>query len=146
MIIYILFIFSNCSTENYFKIKLFDKQIYNDINLLMQEIYQNAKNDNIDYFIPHAKRELLEAAKYWHGESYLEFFNDNHIITHANKLMWLFVESKIHKTYKKRAFIIPNGISFDYSDYCHRRGICYVMILKFDQDNKIMIHGIYIGR
>ena len=109
----------NCATNNHFNIRIRDQNIYNEINQLMREIYQKAKDGDVDFFRPFVQREFEESAarsariaRQFNDDVHIESSvpSDDFIISATKDMMRQFVAVRIYRTYKNRAFLAYNGI------------------------------------
>jgi hypothetical protein len=118
----------------------------------MSELYANARSGNIDFFRRIIEREWYrdnENGRQVYDDPYSDFFvwDDAFVINYSKELMRQIVESRLNRTYRRRAFLLQSGgILFDYSRYDLRRGIRYIVILTFNQDGNAVIDGLHIVR
>ena len=144
----------SCASTNFFNIQLWDEKTYDRVNILILDVYQNAKNGNVDFFRHFVEREIRESRERFSevsrqllGDSYVEYFPcDEYIIMVTKEYMRQFVEAKIYRTYKTRVFWVPNGIILNYYRFCPRREIRFGMILTFDQYGEVALYRFFAVR
>jgi len=133
---------SGCTSTNFFNIQLWNKTTYDKVNVLMNEIYQHAVNGNIDFFHPFVERRLRESAEHMGVPHREEAF----IIEYTKDIMSQFVEARIHRTYKTKAFLTRNGVLFDFSQERRRGGTNFIIVLTFDQNDSPLLYEFFMIR
>jgi hypothetical protein len=144
-------VFTGCNNI-FFPIRLKDERRYAQIQLLMGEIYQKARDGDTDYFWAVVEREYdydeqieLYQARYgdaYDREGYDELY-DREVTQVCEDLMGQIVKAKINKTYKKRAFWASGGINFDYHLEDDKKGIHFQIYLKKDQTGELVLDSLF---
>ena len=136
VIILIIQLLPGCANKMFINIQLWDQEKYIEINLLMHEIFENAKAGNINYFRYYIEKNYNEFDKLIYDDFY-----DEYILMWTEAFMERIVESRLYRTYKNKVFFTPYGISIDYSS-CDRRK-SFLLILVFNQEHKIVLDRIF---
>jgi len=135
-----LCLITGCVNTNFFNIQLWYKETYDEVNLLMREIYQHAANNNIDFFRPFVERSRRVSAERMGTEPRLE---EDSIIADTKDFMSQFVEARIYRTYKTNAFLTGDGILFDFSQDRRSGGTNFMIILTFDQNWQPLLYRFF---
>ena len=118
----------------------------------MREIYQKAKDGDVDFFRPFVQREFEESAarfakiaRQFNDDLHIEFtvHSDESMIGVTKDMMRQFVTARIYRTYRNRAFLAYNGIFFDYGNYCSRRSVRFIMGLTFDEYDRPVLYRFF---
>jgi len=124
--------------------------MYDEINALVNEIYQNARNGNVDFFRYYFERDRRTRNEYLReslGDLHVDIiWPEDMVIGYLRDVMRQIVQSRFYRTYKQRAFLGHRGIWFDYTRYSPERGIRYLISLTFDQDDNFVISDIWTVR
>jgi hypothetical protein len=116
----------------------------------MREIYQNARDGNVDFFRPIIERNRRESALQV-GNVIIDVFDEfeeRSIIRAAESYMIEFVRARIYRTYKRRAFLARNGILFDFVDdyFRERGGTNFLLFLSFDEEDNVFLYNFFVVR
>jgi len=147
---------AGCSRMNFLSMRFFDRKTHNEVTLLVYEMYQNAKNGNLNYFRPFIKKSLVETAEMFYntarrmrGEMPVEKIpiermpSGEQIDFMTKGLMTELVDARIYRTYRRRAIRVADWILLDYSNYCPRRGISFVITLTLDKYGNIKLYHLH---
>lgn len=143
-----------CNNDQ-FNIKLRDDYDYKKIHNLINEIYDNAKNKNVDYFLSIKDFELstierhrgtLDVLRLRHNK--LEY-SDKEMLEYyytleINSIMDMIISSKLNKNYKKNVYMIKDGINFNF--HLDNSGIHYQIYIHKDEDRNWVLTDIALCR
>jgi len=142
IIIYSLIILIGCNKEHQFNIKLYDSYDYMKIYNLINEIYENAKNKNIEYFknIKNIEDDIV-------NNNYLEIlklrynkleYSDIEILEYDYTLeimsiMDMIIRSELILNYKKYAYLAVDGINLN---FCFNNSQIHYQLFIYKDENK----------
>jgi hypothetical protein len=155
LIFYFSLIIIGCNKPYQFNIKLHDDYDYKEIHNLINEIYDNAKNKNVEYFM---KVKDFESNIFEFSRDFLDVlkiqFNklecsDKEIIEYyytleINSIMDMIVRSKLNKNYKKYAYIAKDGIDFNF--HLDPPEIHYHIYISKDDNRNWVLTYIFLSR
>jgi len=138
----IIFLFYSCN--KHFNIKL-ENHDYIQINNLIYEIQENAKNNNINYFrnaVGNPFEYVFDIENIEYSNNLREYFNKEHysdeefieylIVNEIQSLINSINKADIIQTYRKRAKYSNNGINFNYH-WTDKNVHFQMLIIKYDK-------------
>jgi len=130
--------------------RIFDRETYLKVNILVNEIYQNARNNNLDFFWSFVERSLIESNEHFniigrqiHGDEFVDMvITDDEIKSAIQGLTSQFIDARIYRTYRRMTGRVNNKIILNYIGYRPERGLSFRIVLLLNEDGNVELYNL----